>query len=295
MRPFRILGDAFVNMWRNKATTTFAVLSVTASLVILGIVFAIVLNINAVAVSAKTQFDTITVFIKDDQKEADLRDMVDVLEKQQGVKEVRYESREEALRNLKTRWKEQAYLLEGLETNPLPRSLIITLSDIRYALPFSEEVSKMKGVEEVRSYQTIVDQLLTITDAVKNSGSVIIFILIGVSIILIHNAIRMAVASRSKEISIMKFIGATDWYIRWPFFVEGILIGLIGAGVAYLIIIFSYNYVFELAQSQFFVMLSANFVSPANIQSDISFLFFVIGACVGALGALISTRRPLNA
>lgn len=295
MRPFRILGDAFINMWRNKATTTFAVLSVTASLVILGIVFAIVLNINAVALSAKTQFDTITVFVKDDQKESDIRDMVDILEKQKGVEEVRYESREEALRNLKQRWKEQAYLLEGLETNPLPRSLIIKLSDIRYALSLSEEVSKMKGVEEVRSYQTIVDQLLRITDAVKNSGSVIIFVLIGVSIILIHNAIRMAVASRSKEISIMKFIGATDWYIRWPFFVEGILIGLLGAFVAYLIIILSYQYVFELAQSQFFVMLSANFVSPAYIQNDIAFLFAVIGSCVGALGALISTRRPLNA
>lgn len=294
MRIFKIFRDALVNMWRNKATTFFALISVTASLIILGMMFALVLNINSVAMSAKTQFDTIVAYIDEQYSDGEVTQLVQKVFKIRGVEDIKYESKEEALRNLKERWGNKSYLLEGLEENPLPRSLVIRLTDIAYSEFVSTNVATMEGVEEVRSYQDIVNQLLIITNAIRRTGYIFIFILIGISIILINNAISMAVASRSKEISIMKFVGATDWYIRWPFFVEGMLIGLIGAGISYLTVILTYQYVFELVQERFFVIISSHLVLPDYMKGDIFYLFIVIGVSIGALGSILSTRKPLK-
>lgn len=295
MRMIKMFSNAVVNMWRNKATTFFALVSVTASLIILGIMFTLILNINSIAMSAKDQFDTIVAYVDEGHTDMEVKQLVTKILKNKAVKEIKYESKEEALRNLKERWGAKAYLLEGLEDNPLPRSLVISLVDIAYAESVVKSVGEMKGIEEVRSYQDIVNQLLLITGAIRRTGSIFIFILIGISVILINNTISMAVASRAKEISIMKFVGATDWYIRWPFFIEGILIGLIGAGISYLIVIYSYRYVFELVQEKFFVLVSSHLVLPDYIKGDIFYLFIVIGVCIGALGAILSTRKPLNA
>lgn len=294
MRIFKIFGEAIVNMWRNKATTFFALISVSATLIILGLVFAVVLNINSVAMSVKDQFDTIIAYVDESVGDADISKIVAEIHKIKGVKDIVYESKDEALLNLKERWGSKAYLLEGLEENPLPRSLIVSLTDIAYSEPVVKEVTKLQGIEEVRSYQAIVNQLLMITEAIRRTGSIFIFILIGVSIILINNAISMAVASRAKEISIMKFVGATDWFIRWPFFIEGMLIGLLGAGVSFLIVYYTYSYIFELVQEKFFVIVSTHLVLPDVIQGDIMYLFTVIGVSIGALGSLLSTRKPLN-
>lgn len=294
MRIFKIFRDAVVNMWRNKATTFFALISVTASLIILGMMFALVLNINSIAMSARTQFDTIVAYIDEQYSDAEVKQLVSKIFKVKGVKDIKYESKSEALRNLKERWGAKAYLLEGLEENPLPRSLVICLSDIAYSEYVSDATAKLKGVEEVRSYQDIVNQLLIITGAIRRTGYIFIFILIGISVILINNAISMAVASRTKEISIMKFVGATDWFIRWPFFVEGMLIGLLGAQISYLIVISTYRYVFELVQEKFFVIVSSHLVLPESIKGDVFYLFIVIGVSIGALGSILSTRKPLR-
>ncbi len=294
MRPIKSIGEAFVNMWRNRATTFFALISVTASLLILGLMFTLIININSVAMSTKDQFDTIVAYVEETPTDQDISKLVSQILTVEGVRDIRYESKEEAMRNLKKRWGEQAYLLDGFEENPLPRSIIIYLSDIAYSERVAKAVSAYGGIEEVRSYQDIVNQLMLITSAIRRTGSVFIFILICVTIILINNAISMAVASRSKEISIMKFVGATDWYIRWPFFMEGMLIGLIGAGLAYVVVYYLYSYVFNLVQERFFVIFSVYFVNPEFMKDDIIYLFVVIGVSVGALGSLLSTRKPLN-
>ncbi len=294
LRPFKIFASALTNMWRNKSTTFFALVSVTASLIILGIVFALILNINAIGTAAKGQFDAVVAFIDEEQNESDIADMVkDILENPY-VDDIQYETKEQAMENLKERWGEKAYLLEGFSENPLPRSIIVYVKDIQYSNYVVELLENYEGVEDVRSHEDVVQKLLAVTHTIRNAASILIFILIGVSVILINNAIAMAVASRAKEISIMKFIGAKDWYIRWPFFLEGILIGVIGAGIAYLVVFYGYHYIYDIAQDKFFVILSSHLVSPLELQADILYLFMVVGACVGALGAMFSTRKPLR-
>lgn len=293
-RPFRILGEAFINMWRNKTTTFFSIVSVSASLLILGLVFAIILNINSIAMSAGEQFDTITIYIKDEAKPDEIQDLVYEIDAIEGVESTMYISKDNALNVLKERWGENGYLLEDLETNPLPRTLIVTLNNISYAKNVQGFIEGKSPIEEIKTYNDVLTKLMAITSWLRKSGTILIFILIGVSTILIHNAIRLAVESRENEIMIMKYIGATNWYIRWPFVIEGMIIGLIGASIAFGLVHLGYSYLYAMIQKSFFAIVSSYIVLPYYIIKDLVFLFIVIGVSIGALGSIISTRRSLN-
>ena len=195
---------------------------------------------------------------------------------------------------MKESWQDNAYLLEGLESNPLPSSLIVYLSDIYYSSSVLNEVQNLKGIEEIKSYQDIVEQLLSITEGIRKTGIIVIFVLIAISTFIIHNTIKLTVNSRRREINIMKYVGATNWFIRWPFLAEGTILGLIGAGLSALAMKFAYDYVFEMMHSDFYVLVSAYVIPPTDLMKDVLFLFLIIGAGIGALGSIWSMRKYLN-
>ena len=268
--------------------------SVSATLMILGIIFALIININAVAQSAKDQFDSIQAYLQDDLSAEEIAAMMAEVEQIKGVSVVEYESKSDALEKMKSSWKDNAYLLEGLEANPLPSSMIVYLEDIYYSADVVAVLRDLNGVEEVKSYQDIVEQLLSITEAIRKTGIIVIFVLIAISTFIIHNTIKLTVNSRHREINIMKYVGATNWFIRWPFLAEGTILGLIGAGIATAFMKFTYDYVFGLMHSDFYVLIAAYVVPPQSLMNDIIFLFVVIGAGIGALGSIWSMRKYLN-
>lgn len=268
--------------------------SVSATLMILGIIFALIININAVAQSAKDQFDSIQAYLQDDLSAEEIAAMMAEVEQIKGVSVVEYESKSDALEKMKSSWKDNAYLLEGLEANPLPSSMIVYLEDIYYSADVVAVLRGLNGVEEVKSYQDIVEQLLSITEAIRKTGIIVIFVLIAISTFIIHNTIKLTVNSRHREINIMKYVGATNWFIRWPFLAEGTILGLIGAGIATAFMKFTYDYVFGLMHSDFYVLIAAYVVPPQSLMNDIIFLFVVIGAGIGALGSIWSMRKYLN-
>ena len=268
--------------------------SVSATLMILGIIFALIININAVAQSAKDQFDSIQAYLLDDLSAEEISIMIEEVKQINGVSSVEYESKSDALEKMKESWKDNAYLLEGLEANPLPSSMIVYLKDIYYSADVVSSLRDLKGVEEVKSYQDIVEQLLSITEAIRKTGIIVIFVLIAISTFIIHNTIKLTVNSRHREINIMKYVGATNWFIRWPFLAEGTILGLIGAGIATAFMKFTYDYVFGLMHSDFYVLIAAYVVPPQSLMNDIIFLFVVIGAGIGALGSIWSMRKYLN-
>lgn len=294
IKPIFTIKEALKNLWRNRLMSIASIGSVMATLTILGIIFTLVININGIAQSAKDQFDTIQLYLEDGLPKETLRHMKSEMSEIAGVREVVYESKAEALARMKVQWKDNGYLLEGLEENPLPSSFIVYLKDIYYARNVLTELEGMDGVEEIKSYQDIVEQLLSITEAVRHAGSIIIFVLIAISTFIIHNTIKLTVAARRGEIMIMRYVGATAWFIRWPFLLEGTLLGLMGAGLGVLLIRLGYTYVFELLQSKYYVLFSAYIVSPDQLMSDVVFLFLVIGAGIGALGSLLSMRKYLE-
>jgi cell division transport system permease protein len=294
IKPVFTLKEAFKNLWRNRLMSIASISSVSATLLILGIIFALILNINAMAQSAKDQFDSIQVYLNDDLSSDEVIALQDRIKNVEGVSDVVYESKSDALKRMKESWQDNAYLLEGLESNPLPSSLIVYLSDIYYSGSVLNEVQNLKGIEEIKSYQDIVEQLLSITEGIRKTGIIVIFVLIAISTFIIHNTIKLTVNSRRREINIMKYVGATNWFIRWPFLAEGTILGLIGAGLSALAMKFAYDYVFEMMHSDFYVLVSAYVIPPTDLMKDVLFLFLIIGAGIGALGSIWSMRKYLN-
>jgi len=294
IKPIFIFKESMKNLWRNRLMSVASISSVAATLMILGIIFALIININAMAQSAKDQFDSIQAYLLDTLTAEEISALLESVEAIDGVQSVTYESKNDALERMKESWKDNAYLLEGLEANPLPSSLIIYLEDIYYSGSVLEQIEALSGIEEVKSYQDIVEQLLSITEAIRKTGIVVIFVLIAISTFIIHNTIKLTVNSRYREINIMKYVGATNWFIRWPFLTEGTLLGLIGAGISTAFMKFAYDYVFNLMHSDFYVLVSAYVVPPETLMKDVIFLFVVIGAGIGALGSIWSMRKYLN-
>ena len=196
---------------------------------------------------------------------------------------------------LKEQWGEEAYILEGVEeTDALPNSYIIQLKNIEYADIVVDKIKGLKGVEGVKYYKDIIEKLMLVANYIRIGGIIIIGVLIFVSIFIISNTIKITVASREREINIMKYVGATNGYIRGPFIIEGILFGLIGSVISILLINYGYEYFFKSVNDELYVLLTVYLVPPASLFNDIAIMFTAIGVGIGALGSIVSLKRFLN-
>jgi len=176
----------------------------------------------------------------------------------------------------------------------LPDSFVVVLKNLSYSKPVVTELKNLDGVEDVKYYQDIITKLLEVTRFIRTMGFSVIAVLIAVSTFIIANTIKLAVAARRREINIMKYVGATNWFIRWPFLVEGTMLGLLGAFTAALIIFVMYQYTYGMFTSRFYVLIAAYIVPVRAIMGDLLIIFSVLGAGIGALGSINAMRRFLN-
>ncbi|MCF6460430.1 permease-like cell division protein FtsX [Clostridium sp. Cult3] len=289
-----IVKQGFQGMWRNRGMGLASVGSITAVLIILGIVLIMILSINNVVLETKNKFDEIQIFLEDDITDEQLDHVENQAGGNEGVLSVIYQSKDQAMEIMKEDWEENASLLEGLETNPLPNSFIVKLKDIEYADSVVDKVSGLAGVEEVKYYKDIIEKLVLFANYVRGGGLIITAILIFVSIFIISNTIKITVTARQREVNIMKYVGATNGYIRGPFIIEGILFGLIGAVLSILIVNYGYGYFFNTVNDKLYVLFTVYLVPPVALIKDISIIFIAIGVGIGALGSLVSLKRFLN-
>lgn len=290
-----ILKQGFQGMWRNRSMGIASVSSISAVLVILGLVLILILSINNVVIEVKTKFDKIQVFLEDELEEDDLNLIESKIGSEEGVLSVIFHSRERGLELMKEEWGKDANLLEGLEDdNPLQDSYIIQLKDIKYADGVVAKIWNMDGVEDVNYYKDVIDKLMVFANYIRFGGVFVVGALVLVSIFIIANTIKITVASRKREINIMKYVGATNGYIRGPFIIEGILFGIMGAAISILIINYGYDYFFKSVNEKFFVLFTVYLVPPSSLFRDISIIFISIGVGIGALGSIVSLKRFLN-
>lgn len=268
--------------------------SVMSVLIILGIVLVIVLNINNLTSMTKEQFDEIQVYLEDEINQDQIEKIGEKLRELNGVLAVIYQSKEQALEVLKKEWGNEAYLLEGFEKNPLPNSYIIQLKDIKYAEDVVNHIHGLTGIEDIKYYKDIVEKMITISNFIRVSGLVVISILILVSIFIISNTIKLTVAARRREINIMKYIGATNGYIRGPFILEGIFLGAIGSFLAILVVYFSYKYLSLVINDKLYVLFTVYIIPYYEMLDDIVIMFTAIGIGIGVLGSIVSLRKFLN-
>lgn len=271
-----------------------SVTSVAATLLILGVIFILIINITGLTQIAKDQFDTVQVYLDDDIETQQIEEIGTNIMKLEGVKDAIFETKEDALNKMKMDWADNAYLLEGLESNPLPNSYMIILDDIAFSDYVVNTVKEYDGVEEVKYYKEIIEKIMAITLMIRKVGLTIMIILIAISTFIISNTIKIAVNTRRREINIMKYVGATNWFIRWPFLLEGIVLGFLGAIISAVLLYFSYDYAINLIMNDFYSFVSAYIIGAKEIISDLVIIFLIIGIGIGSLGSIASLRKHLN-
>lgn len=271
--------------------------SVTAVLIILGFVLIVVLNVNNVALVTKETFDEIAVYLKDDVEGSSIDEIGKSFKDIDGVMGVAFQTKEYALEQLKEDWGEDAFLLEGLRKNPLPNTYIVQLKDVSKAEQVIKQIQTYEGVESVQYYKDAVNSLIKIAAFVKKAGAAMIIILLLISVFIISNTIKITVLNRYKEIELMQYIGATNGYVRGPFMIEGVMLGLLGSVVAILIIFLGYNYIINYLAGRYIALLSGMsgyMVGVEMILNDLIIIFLTIGIGIGILGSLISLKKFLS-
>jgi len=281
-------------MNRNKMMTTASLFSITAILLVLGIFFLLIVNINAMSEDIKRDFDQIQVNLFDAVTTEQSADMMSKINRMSGVESTYYQTREEALENWKIKWGENADLLDRMPTNPLPNAIIIKMTDIEYASSIVDAVRAMPGVEKINYSQDTVDQLLRLTRLIQIVSFIIIIVLVIISITVVSNTIKLTVMAREREIVIMRYIGATNWFIRGPFLLEGILIGIIAAVISSVAIGFIYYYAIDRLGADLAMFMTTGFVPLWFMIENLSIVFISLGVSIGSCGAIISMRRFLE-
>lgn len=289
-----IIKQGFVGMWRNRTMSIASIGSVGATLTILGMVLILILNINTAANTTQKQFDEIQVYLKDELTDEEIEKIGQAINDCEGVNSVIFQSKEQALEIMKEQWGDQGYLLEGLEENPLPNSYIIQLQDIEYADLVVNQIKGLESIEEIKYYKDIVEKLMSVANFVRIGGLVLIGILVFISVFIISNTVKITVAARRREIGIMKYVGATNGYIRGPFMVEGVLLGLVGTSISILITFYGYKYLVNALNEKLYVLFTVYMIPPQVMVNDIAIIFIAIGVGIGLLGSIISLKKFLN-
>ena len=292
-----IFRQAFKSMWRNRMMGLASIGSVTAVLVILGFILIIVLNVNNMALVAKETFDQIAVYIMEGVEDEQIEKMGKSFKEIDGVMAVAYQTKEYALERVKEDWGDDAVILQGIRKNPLPNTYIIQLSDVSKADEVTTQLQTFEGVEKATYYHDAVNSIIKISDFIKRLGIAIVLILLLISIFIISNTIKITVLNRQREIELMQYIGATNGYVRGPFMIEGIMLGLLGSLVAILIIMFGYNYSMNYLAGRYVAIISGMsgyLVGIEMVINDLIIIFLTIGIGIGILGSLISLKKFLS-
>lgn len=285
-------GDAGRSLKRNRTMSTASVATVAATLFILGVFLLAITNIQQLMKEVESKVE-VKVILKDSIKLDEQKEIEAVIRGTSGVVDVSFESKAQALNNLKERLgKQYESLVDGLEKeNPLPTSYIVKVEKPEMVAKVVQNIKDMSGIETIKDGKEVVDKIILITNAIKWVGIVLFAILIGVSLFLIGNTIKLTVYARRREIGIMKYIGATDWFIRWPFIMEGMVIGVFGALIATAVLYYGYRFVFLKVSSRLILM---QLVSPVYVLNTILGEFLLGGIFIGIVGSILAIRKFLS-
>lgn len=285
------IQEVFRSLRRNNWMSFASVGTVAVSLFVLGVFLLLVMNMNRLASMLESEVQ-ISVYLEDGIKEGDRRDLQQDIANMQGIETVKFVSREEAKQRLSERLGDQKYLLDALgDKNPLPDSFEVTVIHPDMVETAANAIARMDGVESAKYGQDVVRHLFDITRLIRIFGLVLMLLLAGATLFIISNTIRLTVFARRKEIAIMKYVGATDWFIRWPFLMEGMVLGFIGGLLA------------AIALRSFYAAMAAKIYSTLAFfpllpqypfMNYVTVVILLSGMVIGAIGSTISLKRFLK-
>ncbi len=304
-RLFNLFLSVFKNTGRsiqnNQLMGVASVLSVGAALIILGFFILLSMNMTHITETMESELE-LKVFLKDTYTEAEKSRVETTLKDHEMVEEVRFESKQEAFRGFSDSLKDHSGLLKGYDenNNPLAASFVVKID--KPAAQTNQQAMEaikmyaesMEEVDYVKYGEEYVNAMANISAGSKMLSLVVMVILSLVSVFLIYNTIKLTCVARLREIRVMKYVGATDSYIRLPFILEGTLLGLFGAVMAILFIRAGYFYLIAYSNHSIYLPMNATLLPPSVVMLPITVFSFLYGSLIGAFGSLFSIRKFLN-
>ena len=283
--------ETYKSIRRNGFMSFASISTVAVSLLVLGMFLMIFLNTNNLAQYLENQVQ-ISVYMQDSATDKELASVKDKLTKMPGVVKVTQVSKQEALERFRKRLGDQDQLLNSLgKENPFPNSFEVQVDNPERIKVLTPQIGQLNKVETAKFGQEVVEHLFQLTKILRFGGILLVVFLAMATLFIISNTIRLTVFARRKEVIIMKYVGATDWFIRWPFILEGMTLGFFGAVVAFILINSIYSGLLTRihATLAFLPLLPT---SPLLFYVDLFLL--VAGTGIGALGSYISLRKFLR-
>lgn len=280
--------EVLVSMIRNRWMSFASISTVAVALFVLGVFLIIVMNMNKMASSLESQVQ-ISVYINDNLPEEGRKEIERMTRDMKSVVAIEYVPREKALKTLQERLGDNKKILDALgEANPLPNAFLVTVRSAIDVKKTAAAIADLYGVDEVKYGQDVAENLFEMTHLIRLFGAILMGLLLIATVFIISNTIRLTVFARRKEIAIMKYVGATDWFIRWPFILEGVGLGLIGGSVSALTLRSFYSaMVAKIYETlAFFPM-----VEQYPFMNYVTIALIVAGILIGILGSTVSLKR----
>lgn len=298
MSLFRILGknivESFKGVFRNFSLSLASISCITITLILVG--FSIILSYNVNNFTSEIEKDlTIVVFMDRKTSSDDVIKAGDKIKKLNNVKSVTFNSKE----SVKDEMSEESEVFEKIladyteETNPLQDTYLVKVDDINYIGDTADSIKEMENVDLVKYGEGSVEELVKIFDVVKKITYIVVIALIVVTAFLISNTIKVTIQSRRREIEIRRLVGASNGFIRRPFFFEGIILGFIGSIIPVIACCYGYTYLYNKLGGQLFTAI-IKLVEPSEIIFTVMLIVVIIGVIVGAFGSYRAVRKYLK-
>ncbi len=285
------IREVFISLRRNNWMSVASIGTVAVSLFIFGMFLMMVMNMNKLAENMESQVQ-INVYLLDKVDREQARDIEKDLKEIEGVESVGFVTKDEAMERFKDRLGDQKTLLDALdETNPLPDSFEVTVTNPDLVKTAAEKMEKIDGVECAKYGQDVMEHLFEITRLLRIFGFTLMLVLAFATLFIISNTIRLTVFARRKEIAIMKYVGATDWFIRWPFVMEGMVLGLFGSIIAAMVLRTAYT---AMAEKVYDTLAFFPLIPEQPFLTYITIVVVISGMVVGAIGSAVSIKKFLK-
>ena len=288
-----LIGEGFKNTMKNKKSTFAALSIMIATMIIFGVFLAIIENIDSFLTELEHS-QAIQVFMTVDTPQEQIDKLRNDISNLDGVNSVQFVSEEDAVNIMKDYFENNEKLLAGVE-DIFPPSLLVNFSDLTKSEEVQSQIINMEGVSTIQNSNETTSALLGVGNAIRLISAIILVFLIVVSLFIISNTIKLTVHARRKEISIMKYVGATNAFIRWPFVVEGIIIGVVAAAISLLAIGLLYNWAStQLMSSVLMQRLGIILVNFTDMFSMLVVVYAILGIGMGVVGSMISMKKYLE-
>ena len=281
-------------MGRNKGMYFTSILAITAMMLILGLFFVAFVNVNLFTKSIEKDYNVIQIYLKEGSTPEITEAVGQTLQSTEGVEKVEYVTKDQALQTLRERWGENGYLLENLPENPLPDSYTVYVSDKDAANKVASIAPGIEGVDDVVYYRDTIEKLAQVSHFIELGSIIAMAFLVIVSIVIVANTIKLTVFNREKEISIMKYLGATNWFVKAPFIWGGIIVGILSSVIATGLTYVIYQKIVGIIGGDILRILSVTLVPAEQLTLTILISFLCLGIGIGVIGSAISIRKFLN-